>query len=173
MVTTQQIQDLVTKSMESGKAIEVLDWLQQYVGKNISTRLADAANKQFPDEDFRLVRQYGMTHLENRVHRDLRYLPNGKANRDLWNRAISILLSHSEASTPLQACYLTEHNTCYTVGPRRNRTRERSLDHAERLASAINGYHGASSELAEAMKPFHEDRYRIREELIECKPPNN
>lgn len=169
-VTAEMIRKLVTDSIEPNKPLEVLDWLKGYVGKPITTRIEKAINEAFPGEDFKLIRAYGMTQLENGVYRNLRYSPSKQKDRNNWKGSMTILLAHSESAVPLQEVYLTEHNRQYTHGtPERNAERTACLEdtqRAKRLAKAINAYHAAAVELKEAMKPFSADRYHIEEEFV-------
>ncbi len=167
MVTAEQIRDLVNEAIEPTKPLAVLEFLKRFEGKAITTRIEAAVNKEFPEEDFRMVRAYGMTQLENGAYRNLQYSPTRQKDWRNWKGGIAILLAHSEAAVPFDSKYLTEHNTQYTKGmPERNAKRAASLKHAERLASAINAFHAAAFELGEAMKPFDADQYWIQDELV-------
>lgn len=163
-ITAGEIRAFVEESMESTKAQEVLAWLKGHVGKPITTRLADAANKAFPGEDFRLDRRYGMTYLENGSYRTIRYRQrDDEETRKLYKTSINILLAHSEGAVPLQEVYLTEHNTCYTKdADERNALRAKSLkgDWCEQMATAYNELIAAQAKI-EALtgygKPFSPD----------------
>ena len=172
-VTADDIRNLVSESIEPTKPLEVLEWLKRYVGKPITTRIEKAINEAFPREDFKLIRAYGMSQLENGVYRRLRYSPSMQKDRKNWKGSMTILLAHSEAAVPLQEVYLTEHNRQYTHGtPERNADRTACLEDtqlAERLANAINAYHAAGEELKEAMKPFSTDSYHIEEDFVKGK----
>ena len=166
-ITAEMIRELVEQSIEPLKPLEVLEWLKGWVGKPLTTRIEKAINAAFPGEDFRLIRAYGMTNLENGAYRQLRYSQQKQKDRKAWQAGINILLAHSEAAVPLQEVYLKEHNRQYTHGtPERNAVRSECVQHAERLAAAINAYHAAAEELGEAMKPFSADRYHIEEVFV-------
>lgn len=172
-ITAGDIRALIQESMEPQKPIDVINWLRQYIGKPITTRIATAANEAFPGEEFRIVRQYGMTYLENDTHRILRYetwkADQKREERAMYRKSISILLAHSEAAVALQERYLTEHNTCYTTGAiARNERRQKCLsgEHCQRLADAINAQRKAEAELNEALKVFGDDSYAINESFL-------
>lgn len=173
-ITADDVRKFVETSMEPTKAQDVLKWLNAYVGKPITTRLADAANKAFPGEDFRIVRQYGMTHLENKTHRDLRYRSNHEDDqaREMYRKSISLLLAHSESAVPLDARYLTDHNTCYTTGTdSRNALRAKSLsgDYCAQMAQAYNDLMDAQAKIEDLQgygKPFSPDRCTLEKRFL-------
>jgi len=81
-------------------------------------------------------------------------------------------LAHSEAAVPLDAKYLTGHNTCYTVGAsERNAQREAALsgDYPERLASAFNQLLEAERTIATLFaygQPLSADQYSLRKAFV-------
>lgn len=172
-ITANDIRTTVEARMESLKPLQIIEWMRKnLVGKMITTRFADALNKAFPDEEFRLVRQYGMTSIENQAYRNCRYMHN--AGPEMWAKSINLLLSHSELSTPLQDVYMTKHNTAYTKGAvERNAQRQALLDDPssfERMAELVNRYNVASAELKASFAygaPFSVESSAIAKAFVE------
>lgn len=143
--TVETLTALITARQESDLPDQILAALAPLAGKAITTRLLD----KLPGgrDTWRLVREYGWTHLINESYWRTR---NGHTAAD----GVRIMLARSEASVPLDLAFVEAENPAYFAGRReRNADRASALQSPDRLAAvaqAMNAVDAAREALTAA-----------------------
>ena len=141
--TRQSVSDFLLARTESDLPEQILQALQSYTGKMVTTRILD----KLPGgkDEWRLRRQYGMTHIENNAY----WRTSGSAEN-----GISLLLAHTEASFPFDAADMVKRNPAYFDGRKnRNHKRMEARNDAAKLdsmAAVLNRMERAAQELQNA-----------------------
>jgi hypothetical protein len=130
--TPHDVSELIAAETEHDTADRVLLALKAEHGKRITTRLAD----KMPggSSKWKLRRQYGMTHLENRHYYSVERSGEPKT---AWQDKISLLLGHFIIAKPLDATAIETLNPAYFSGRRRrNKIRMETRNDLVVLSSA-------------------------------------
>lgn len=126
-LTSQDVSDIIHAGWESDMPDKVLEALRPYDGKVITTRLLPKL-AQATGLEWRLRRQYGMTHLETVDY-----------GRSSGHTGYSLLVSHTESSTPLNLRDIEERNPTYFSGRReRNHARMEAMNTRDTLDTAAD-----------------------------------
>lgn len=165
MHTRQSVSDFLLERTESDLPDKILECLRSYTGKAVTTRILD----KLPGgkNEWRLRRQYGMTHLENNAY----WRSSGSAEG-----GISLLLAHTEASFTFDANDMVQRNAAYfSARKERNHTRMEARNDAaklDRMAAVLNRIERATQELQNAWadldtlteynEPFAADKYAFQ-----------
>jgi len=126
MHTHQTVHDIIQGEWESELPDKIMEALRPFDGKPVTTRILAKLPADNGGGEWRLRRQYGMTHLENAAY--------GKGD---YKHGVSLLLDWKENSFPLEWAKLEERNGAYFSGRReRNHARMELMNTKGRLDAA-------------------------------------
>jgi hypothetical protein len=147
MYTFNDVADILQNQWENDIPDQVLNALRPMNGKNITTRILD----RLPGgkDVWRLTRNYGMTHIEN---------------RDYWHSSgnsregVNLLVDWRTDSFPLDIAALEKNNAAYfSARKERNHSRMEARNNRELLTSmadAMNKIEAANKALEAAKNEF-------------------
>jgi hypothetical protein len=162
MHTFNSVADLLQTHWESDLPDTVLDALRPFDGKPVTTRLLN----KLPGgkDEWRLRREYGMTHLENNAYW-----------RSSGNTGISLLLDWRTDAFLLNIANVEKNNTAYfSARKSRNHSRMEARNDKQlldQMAATLNAVETAQKQLAAAKAqfekltdygaPFAADKYEL------------
>lgn len=150
--------NMISNRIENAEPQEtIMTVLKEHEGKRLTKRHADALNAASPQYEFRIAKQYGMTHI---TWTETNSGPSGE-----------LLISYNDKNVTIDTAEIRERNPSLFEGrERRNTDRNQQLKNTEKikeLASCIVLYNRTKSQLEDLMDYFSQDKYSIEKTYVE------